>query len=168
MKEDKEYKSLSIEHRNRSKEFMVRDLYRYGAEVNARANDGNTPLHFAVMTGKVALVKTLVDSGACVDIRNKLGETPLYWALHAWIFPDLVDYLLQKGACPSAQDLKGYTPLHKIRYSRKESDRAVELLTKNGADPLIRAHNGDIAIHCASRRGHLSLIQALLEVPRRR
>jgi ankyrin repeat protein len=162
VKEDKKYKSLSIEHRDHSKEFMVKDLYRYGAEMNARANDGNTPLHFAVMTGKIALVKTLVNSGACVDIRNNLGETPFHWALHAWIFPDLVDYLLQKGACPSAQDLKGYTSLHKIRYSGKESERAVELLSKNGADPLIRAYNGDLAIHCAARRGRLSLIQALL------
>jgi ankyrin repeat protein len=155
------YKSLSVVQGDRSKQLMVQELLQHGAQINARDNDGNTALHFAVVTGDFELVRGLISLGASVNIRNNRGETTLHSAVSTWVFPEIVEHLLHKGACASAQDLEGYTPLHKIRERRGECDRAVELLINHGADVSIRAHNGDLAIHRAVGRGNYTLFLAL-------
>jgi surface polysaccharide O-acyltransferase-like enzyme len=55
-------------------------LIRRGADVNAAASDGGTPLHGAAFLGHERTVKALVENGADVNATNKRGETPLYVA----------------------------------------------------------------------------------------
>lgn len=62
---------------------ILRMLLPY-SDINAKDNDGNTPLHKLLSNKKLSLLKdgTLIADfiryGADVSIRNKLGETPLY------------------------------------------------------------------------------------------
>jgi ankyrin repeat protein len=53
-----------------------------GADVNAVAKDGRTPLHFALinMYGYKRISQMLVDKGADVKAVAKDGWTPLHWA----------------------------------------------------------------------------------------
>ena len=48
------------------------------ADVNAKDNDGNTPLCLAI-EGKVSIktVKALVAQGAVVNVKDNVGQTPL-------------------------------------------------------------------------------------------
>jgi ankyrin repeat protein len=142
---------------------MAGYLISRGAEPNAKTPDGNTALHFAVTTGKIGLVRLLLQKGASVNIRNNCGSTPLHAAVSEWIFPDIVEYLIQNGASPSAQDKSGYTPLHIIRQRGDDGVRAAEILLRNGGDPLIRARNGDMASHTAIKRGNWAIFKLLLE-----
>ena len=51
-----------------------------GAEVNAKAEKGTTPLDVAAMGNAAEVVKLLIDSGAEVNTKDKNGDTPLHWA----------------------------------------------------------------------------------------
>ena len=51
---------------------------RNNANVNARARCGATALHFAAETGKLAVVKALIEQGnADIHITNEHGMTAL-------------------------------------------------------------------------------------------
>jgi len=55
-------------------------LLSAGADVNARGEDGDTPLHYAAQYGGPVLTKLLISKGAQVDARNNDGNTPLVGA----------------------------------------------------------------------------------------
>lgn len=71
-------------------------LIENGANVNAAANDGTTPLHLAVR-GPEESVKALVKAGADLNARDNMGNTPLLTACK-WCGEKLVRYLLRSGA----------------------------------------------------------------------
>ena len=51
-------------------------LVSKGADINARANNGSTPLHDAIMFLPEECIKYLVGKGADPDIANDEGKTP--------------------------------------------------------------------------------------------
>ena len=56
---------------------VVSALLARGADVNARAGGGYTPLHIAAFGGDVALITTLLAHGAAADTRADDGRTAL-------------------------------------------------------------------------------------------
>lgn len=56
---------------------LVSLLLAKGAEVNARDNDGDTPLHGAALHGHANIVELLLAHGAAASIRNSRNRTPL-------------------------------------------------------------------------------------------
>ncbi|HTA42424.1 MAG TPA: ankyrin repeat domain-containing protein [Bryobacteraceae bacterium] len=58
----------------------VKVLLAAGANPNAKAADGSTPLHQAVQAKQVPLIRTLFDAGAKLDAVNKDNKTPLLLA----------------------------------------------------------------------------------------
>ena len=71
----------AITHSNR----IAKLLIEKGADVNAKSDQGNTPLHYIMKSSKnkdltqnrEALVKLLIDNGADPHIANDNGETPV-------------------------------------------------------------------------------------------
>ena len=60
-------------------------LINAGADVNAKNNDGCTPLYDTVVCWeetkrRVDFARFLIAKGAEVRVRNKFGETPLHFA----------------------------------------------------------------------------------------
>ena len=55
-------------------------LIETGADVNARTNDGVTPLMIAAEKGHTYAVASLVKCGANVDLQDKYGNTALHYA----------------------------------------------------------------------------------------
>lgn len=59
---------------------VVKLLVSYGADVNATANDGSTPLMLAAANAKQTVVEWLLKNGAHAEARDKAGKTALDYA----------------------------------------------------------------------------------------
>ena len=53
------------------------DVLRY---INAKDNNGATPLHWASMNGRTEVVNLLIEKGADIHVKDNDGDTPLHWA----------------------------------------------------------------------------------------
>ena len=80
------------------------------AEIDARDNDGETPLHCAAGGGHEAIVKQLLEAGAKVDPINDGGGTPALKATHNG-HKNILELLLNWGAKADAMDDYGEPPL---------------------------------------------------------
>src|SRR5262245_28600721 len=68
------------EESNREPAEAVKALLAAGANPNAKAPDGSTPLHQAVQARRVTIIRSLVAAGAKLDAGNKENLTPLQLA----------------------------------------------------------------------------------------
>jgi ankyrin repeat protein len=80
----------------------VRLLAHAGANVNARDNDGNTPLHGTFLTD---VEEELLKLGADVNARNKEGETPIFTTVDDSAIPLFIEH----GADLTIRNDKGQT-----------------------------------------------------------
>ena len=90
----------------------VQERLDRGAEVTARTQAGDTPLHWAARSNaNTAVAALLLDRGADLYARDAHGQTPL----HAAAITDnlaMAALLLDRGANIDARDKRGQTPLH--------------------------------------------------------
>jgi ankyrin repeat protein len=109
-------------------------LIAAGANVNAAAADGSTPLYFASLKGDKSMVDALIAAGANVNARINDGSTPLYIASRNG-HTSVVDALIRAGANVNvATAILGLTPLYIASFNRQPS--IVRLLLSKGADIL--------------------------------
>jgi ankyrin repeat protein len=92
----------------------LRVLIKAGADVNARDNRGQTPVHGAAFWGWTDVVQFLADNGAKLDVKDNQGKTPLDSAMgraggnsrggqRVEVFPKtgaLIEKLLAQGTTP--------------------------------------------------------------------
>ena len=114
-------------------------LLEVGANVNAVANEGDTPLHKAAgRWADIGVAALLLDNGAEVKVKNKYGATPLHVAAR-YGREDVAELLIARGAEVNAQDWgirpsqpTGKTPLDwAVGGGYKD---IAELLKKHGAN----------------------------------
>ena len=85
-----------------------------GANIDARSEDGLTPLHFAAGFGdSPAALKALLAAGANIEARDENGWTPLHAA--AYNSAGVVKALLTAGANPKALTFRASTPADLIQ-----------------------------------------------------
>jgi ankyrin repeat protein len=103
--------------------------------INAPLENGMTLLQSAAQSGKLAVVKALLENGAAVDGLRQPGPTPLMFAADNG-HKAVIDLLLSKGAKADAQSDNGVTALHLA--SRKGYEAVAKALLAAGAP--VNAH----------------------------
>ena len=91
---------------------QVQQAIKAGADVNARAEYGSTPLMLAAMLNtNPGVVSLLIKAGADVNARDEDGETPLMFAAGTNTNPDVISVLIKAGADVNARNERGWTAL---------------------------------------------------------
>ena len=135
---------------------MVKALIILGAKIEAKDEDGRTPLHTAA---KVEIAKHLIEKGAQVEARDFDGHTPLMWQCLDEN-SDVVKYLIEIGAQIHAKDNFGKTPLHYLG-----TVEIAKCLIENGAKIEAKANNLATPLHFAGGlNGTYDALKYLIEM----
>ncbi|KAH0613684.1 uncharacterized protein H6S33_005570 [Morchella sextelata] len=129
------------------------------SKLNARDRDGRTPLHWAVLKGKVETVEALLEAGCDGNIKDKMETTPLHIAVMEGK-KDVVMCLLTKITNLETRNSKGWTSLH-LAASAGFKD-IIELLLKSGAKIEARDSKQRTPLHLAALVGRGHIITTLL------
>ncbi|MBT5621356.1 MAG: ankyrin repeat domain-containing protein, partial [Verrucomicrobia bacterium] len=101
-----------------------------GADVNAKSENGVTPLHMTFVYGHKEVAELLIAKGADVNAKGDGGLTPLHFATGV-NYKKIVELLIAKGADVNAKDNRlRKTPLD-VAIMRKHAEIA-DLLRKHG------------------------------------
>jgi Ankyrin repeats (many copies)/Ankyrin repeats (3 copies) len=107
---------------------LVRLLLQHNADVNARNNRNETPLHHAA---QAEVARLLLEHGAFVDAQSGSHKTPLYQASELG-HRDVVRVLLEHGAVVHIRGEKDQTPFQ-VATSNGHVEVA-QLLSEHGAE----------------------------------
>ncbi len=144
---------------------VVKLLVDAGADVNAQADNGETPLHWAAFAhhDKAAGVLILVDAGADVNARDEDGETPFYKALLGKN-PASALVLVAAGTDVNATDERGRTLLHQVFFgSGTPSLTLIKALLAAGADVNFQDEDGLTPLYRAiAESNSLAIVEILL------
>ncbi|XP_036402540.1 nuclear factor NF-kappa-B p100 subunit isoform X1 [Megalops cyprinoides] len=133
--------------------------------------NGDTPLHVAIIHQQPAVVQQLVHAiislpqQKILNIRNHLSQTPLHLAVITKQHT-VVDFLLKAGADPTLLDRDGRSVVHLAAALGDEAMLHVLLshLEERHAHLLNAAdYNGLYPVHLAVRKGAERILRALVE-----
>ena len=162
-------------------------------DLNAKNDKGHTGLHLACDTGKLPIVECLVEGGADVEAKSSSGRTALRVAAVKGRVA-IASYLITKGANVNEKDSKGISCLSAAAtggYSgmvecllkngsepipvddelfRKAARSNVLSLVRHGivagtVDVNSKDKDGYAAIHLASAKGHVEIVEFLVDCP---
>jgi len=163
-----------IQNDHHARRITLHDLLR-------QDEDGDTPLHLAVLQGFIEVVFSLVrilPDPRLLEIPNKMLQTPLHLAVLTNQAP-LVRRLVVAGASVLHRDRFGNTPLHlacrdgafecakALLFPISQEERRAALLPLNGIpQPLPqdleqRNYDGQLPLHLAAMNGHVQIVRLL-------
>lgn len=116
--------------------------------INARFDDGQTPLHLSAIHGHNAIAKYLLVKKADTSVQDSSGATPLHEAIRYGNL-EIATMLLDAGANVNAKDNLGKTPILLI-IPQDKITQTYDLLIANHADLNHKDMYGDTILHTAA------------------
>lgn len=131
------------------------------ANVNQKAADGTTALHWAVYHNDVGLIDRLLAAGADAKAQNDYGATPLAEAAVVGNAA-VVRGLLKAGADANSANADGQTAL--MIAARSSNLEVAQLLLDHGANVNAREHwRGQTALMWAAAESQPEMVRLLLK-----
>ncbi|PNF14881.1 hypothetical protein B7P43_G05129 [Cryptotermes secundus] len=142
---------------------LIELMCEFGSILSMKTDDseGDSPIHLAVMGGRLPLVKWLHSKGVSLNCRNKKGHTPLHTAVR-FSQIDVASYLLQQGSkiYYITQDPEHFTPLNMAAYLGHLD--MIRLLIYHGAHVnAIQEKTGFTALHFAAMGNKVESLKLL-------
>lgn len=128
----------------------VAALILKGANVNARAANGQTPLHVAADHGAFGTMRALLAAGANPNLEDERGRTPLQLGLS---YESAAEILLEVGAVP--------TEILGASFAGRK-DLVAKFLQADPSAANARKPDGETSLHLAARRGHIEVAKLLI------
>ena len=142
------------------RELVLAELESPRADVDARAPDGSTALHWATYAADRELVAALLAAGATADVTSRYGATPLAEAVKL-ADVELVRMLLDAGADPDSPNADNQTAL--MLAASLGSLEVAKLLIERGADVnAVETFRGQNALMWAAGNDHPDVVDLLL------
>ena len=128
----------------------TKDSIKAGADVNARNQDGQTPLIVATLHEHIPIMEMLIDKGADVNCWDANHETALHHAVRKYS-RNTMRVLIETGADVNAPNKYAETPLMLAVFS--EIIEIVEMLINHGAEiDLYYGFNSETALNYAAKQ----------------
>ena len=140
---------------------IVSALHEAKADMNIRAVDKSTVLHFASARLSEKACSVLIGFGASIDVRDYLLRTPLHMAARNKLNPGVVEVLINAGGNINDRDASKATPLHSACLF--ENTEAVKILLERNADVSANDVLAIQPLHIAAENGDQTMIQFLLD-----
>jgi hypothetical protein len=135
----------------------------YGADIHSQNAQGDTALQIATRLNCILLAEHLVARGIRVDTSNHSGMTPLALASERG-FVCIVELLITCEADPSIESDDGKTPMF-YAITNDHIDVCKVLLNQGvSAACLVQPRYGLSALHVATTKGNIQLVNLLLEL----
>ena len=136
-------------------------LKRQSDLVNTKGPLQNYPIHFAVKSNKLEVVKALVENSDDleIDVKNKDNFSALSLAWQSGSF-EIASYLIDKGASMLE---KRRTKKNALIHACKNGHiHIVSLLLQKGIHPDCPDSSGNTPLHYAAAFGHLEIVKFLI------
>ncbi|GGZ99261.1 hypothetical protein DC083_09160 [Ignatzschineria ureiclastica] len=145
---------------NDDKESVKLILSQNWVDPNVIAQDGFTPIHWALYTDHFEMMELLADNGVDINAYSLSQTTPLMDAVELRSEKG-VHTLLTLGADPLLEDQLGFTALH--RASAMGELNIAKALLLAGSDPYQANKAGITAIDLAKEKGNSAMVALLSE-----
>jgi hypothetical protein len=146
----------------------VRARLAKGAEINARSEEGLTPLMLASRKGHCEMVRALIDNGADVNAKVEQVQHTDYYNQRALFmaakrgYLDVVKTLLDRGAKIDAEN--GFPNQTALMAACEQGHfEVVQILIDNLAKINAKDLHGRTALFMAAKAGRPEVVQALLD-----
>ena len=127
------------------REPVVKLLLKQGADIEAKDNQGWTPLFIAAKKKREDMVKFLLTRGANIQATEKSGKTILHQLVKDKAPISLINRFVSNGIHLDSKDESGETALH-LAVGTRQKD-VVTLLLENRADVQVASKDGVTPLH---------------------
>ena len=157
---NKETLSLSVDE--------IVDIIENGYDINARNNNGETPLYLAIFHHHSEVALILMDKGADINAVNNDGYTPLHVICEdADVDAKVAKKLMEKKPYVNVREKNGNMPLHFLLQGEDALNTVgteiCRKLIENGADIDAYNHDGVRPLHLALKNGHLDFAIKMID-----
>lgn len=140
---------------------LVIELYKRGANVRAKDNNGIQPLHLAALNGHESVVAVILSTREIQQMpRDKSGITPLHLA-SLYGYADIVQSLLVLGYENMVDEIEGASAINLA--SSAGHLEVVQILLKYGGLISIWDFADRSAYHWAAVTGRMDMMELLIE-----